>query len=207
MKDSKEYEKDLASIRVLMERSAKFISLSGLSGILAGLYALCGAAFAYYLIYYPYSPFGIRSHHVNEESVITKLLTTAVVVLVFSLGTGYLLSIRKAKKMGTSVWNRTSRQLTVNLLIPLAAGGLFILILISRGYFMMVAPSCLIFYGLALVNASQHTYEEVRYLGLIEIILGLVTALLPGYSLIFWATGFGILHIIYGAVMHYRYDT
>lgn len=207
MKEANEYEKDLASIRTLMERSVKFLSLSGLSGVLAGVYALTGAAIAYYMIYYPYFPFGFRFYYVNEEQVIGKLLTIALGVLFLSLGTGYLLSARKAKKAGQQVWNKSSRQLVINLLIPLVTGGLFILILLSRGYFIIVASACLIFYGLALINASRNTYEEVRYLGFLEIILGLASALLPGYGLIFWALGFGVLHIIYGAVMHYRYDT
>lgn len=207
MKEATEYEKDLASIRSLMERSAKFLSLSGLSGVLAGIYALIGASIAYYMIYYPYSPFGFRFYYVNEEQIIGKLLAIALGVLFLSLATGYLLSARKARKAGQDIWNKTSRQLVINLLIPLATGGLFILILLSRGYFMIVASACLIFYGLALINASRNTYEEVRYLGILEIILGLASALLPGYGLIFWALGFGVLHIIYGAVMHYRYDT
>lgn len=206
MKEIHEYEKDLASIRTMMERSLKFLSLSGLSGILAGIYALGGATIAYYMIYYPYSPFGFRFYYANEEQIIGKLLAIALVVLFLSLGTGYLLSVRKAKKTGVGIWNQTSLQLMTNLLIPLMTGGLFILILISHGYFIITASACLIFYGLALINASRHTYEEVRYLGFLEITLGLAAALLPGYGLIFWALGFGVLHIIYGAVMHYRYD-
>ena len=207
MKEISEYEKDLASIRTMMERSVKFISLSGLSGVMAGLYAMAGALAAYYLIYYPYSPFGFRFYYVNEEQVIGKLLFIASIVLILSIGTGYYLSFRKAKRLGISIYNTTSRQLLINMMIPLVTGGLFILILISRGYFVIVASACLIFYGLALINGSRNTYEEIRYLGFSEIILGLASALLPGYGLIFWALGFGVLHIVYGAVMHYRYDT
>lgn len=206
MKEIQEYEKDIASIRTMMERSVKFISLSGLSGVLAGIYALCGSAAAYYMIYYPYSPFGFRFYYVNEEEVIWKLLALATAVLVLSVGTGYLLSLRKAKRLGAGFWNTSSQQLMTNLMIPLVTGGLFILILLLRGYFIILAPSCLIFYGLALINASRHTFREVRYLGFTEIILGLVSAMLPGYGLIFWAVGFGVMHIIYGTVMYYRYD-
>ena len=206
MKEIPEYEKDLASIRTMMERSVKFLSLSGLAGVLAGIYAVIGASIAYWLVYYPYSPFGIRFFYVNEEQVIGKLLITAIIVLILSLGTGYVLSARKAKKLNVNIWNTTSRQLFMNLLVPLVTGGLFILILLSRGYFMIVASACLLFYGLALIMASRHTFEEVRYLGFCEIILGLASALLPGYGLVFWTVGFGILHIIYGSVMYYRYD-
>lgn len=206
MKEIPEYEKDLASIRTMMERSVKFISLSGLSGVLSGIYALAGALTAYFLIYYPYSPYGFQFYFLTQETVIVKLLATAVAVLVLSLGTGYGLSLQKAKKWGVPIWNITSRQLLMDLLIPLATGGLFLLILISWEYYIIVAPTCLVFYGLALINGSRNTYDEVKYLGLTEIALGLTSALLPGYSLLFWATGFGVMHIVYGTAMHYRYD-
>lgn len=117
------------------------------------------------------------------------------------------MSGRKAKRLGVSIWNKPSKDLLLNLAIPLATGGVMILILMLHGYFALVASTCLIFYGLALLMASHLTVNEIRYLGISEIVLGLVAALLPGYGLIFWAAGFGALHIIYGLVVHYRYDS
>ena len=204
-KDSN-YQQDLASIRQLMERSSKFISLSGLSGILAGTYALIGAAIAYYLIQYPLSITSYRQQSLQQSDVVFKLLLLAVVILVASLLTGYLLSLRKARQQGIKVWDVTSKRLAINLLIPLLTGGLFILILLYQGHYGVVAPACLIFYGLALINASANLYEEIRYLGYSEIALGLIAALLPGYGLLFWAIGFGALHIFYGALMFRKYD-
>lgn len=206
MKEINEFEKDLASIRTMMERSVKFLSLSGLSGVLAGVYALIGSAAAYTMIYYPSPPVGYASYAGNEETRITPLLLVASAVLILSIGTGCLFSWRKAKKSGTPIWNATSKQLLIDLLIPLCTGGLLILIFLSQGYFSLVAPSCLVFYGLALIQGGRHTYEEIRYLGVTEIILGLACANLPGYGLIFWATGFGIMHMVYGSVMYFRYD-
>lgn len=206
MKEISEYEKDIASIKSMMERSVKFVSLSGLSGILAGIYALAGAFAAYYLLYFPQAPAGFHFSYTDESATFTKLLVIAVLVLSASLLTGYALSLKKAKKLGTSIWNPASRQLLFDLFIPLAAGGLLIFILVLRGYFGIVAPAFLIFYGLALTNASRNTYSEVKYFGLSEIVLGLLAAMLPGYGLIFWALGFGVLHILYGFYMHSRYD-
>jgi hypothetical protein len=206
MKEIQEYEKDIASIRSIMERSVKFLSLSGLSGILAGVYALLGSVYVYYLVYYPYSPFGFRLYYVNEQQVIGYLLVTAATVLLLSVGTGYWLSVRKAKKLGLTVWNKTSKQLIIDLLIPLLTGGLFILILLNRGYYGVAVPACLVFYGLALIYASRNLFSEIRYLGFTEIAIGLVAAMLPGYGLIFWAFGFGLMHMVYGAIMYFRYD-
>ncbi len=206
MKQSQTYQKDIESIRQLMERSVKFLSLSGLSGILAGIYALIGAAVAYIIIYYPDSPLEYRRQSVNEFTIISKLLAIAMGVLVVSLITGYKLASGKAKKLGVKVWDTTSKRLTINLAVPLVAGGLFILILLSNGHYGVAAPACLVFYGLALMNASQNLFDEVRYLGYLEIVLGLIAAIIPGFGLFFWAMGFGVLHIIYGAVMFKRYD-
>jgi len=207
MKEIKEYEKDLASIRSIMERSVKFISLSGLSGVLSGIYALTGAAYAYSVIYYPLMPQDVNQFSIlDHPASIFRLEITAVLVLVASLSTGILLSHRKAVNNETSLWNAVSKQLLKDLLFPLGAGGLFILILLTREYYSLLAPASLLFYGLALIQSSRNTYHEVMYLGVTEIILGLATALLPGYGLIFWAIGFGAMHIIYGAVMYFRYD-
>ena len=200
MKQNQAYQKDIESIRKLMERSVKFISLSGLSGIMAGIYALIGAGIAYYLIDYQ------NSYSKGNFEILSTLIALAVIVFVSSIATGFLLSSKKAKKTGVEIWDSTSKRLVLNLSIPLAAGGLFILILLSHGDVGLIVPSCLIFYGLALINASPNLYEEVRFLGYLEIILGLVSAMIPDYGLFFWAIGFGVLHIVYGAVMYKRYD-
>jgi hypothetical protein len=206
MKEINEYEKDLASIRTMMERSVKFLSLSGVSGVLAGAIALIGSAAAYTIIYYPSHPLGNEYYADNEQTLITPLLLIASVVLILSIGTGCLFSWRKAKKTGTPIWNTTSKQLLTDLLIPLGTGGILILIFIGRGYFSLVVPTSLVFYGLALIQGGRSTYDEIRYLGLTEIVLGLACALFPGFGLVFWATGFGLMHMVYGTVMYFRYD-
>ena len=190
----------------MMERSVKFLSLSGLSGILSGLYALTGSLGVYLIIYYPFSPFGFRIRYIDENQVLLYLILIAVAVLILSLSTGYFLSLRKAKKLNVSIWNSASQQMFIDLFIPLASGGLLIIIMVIQGHYSIVAPACLVFYGLALVQASRSTYEEVKYLGLTEIVLGLGCAIFPGYGLIIWAIGFGVMHVIYGTLMHYRYD-
>lgn len=206
MKEIQEYEKDLASIRNMMEKSVKFISLSGLSGVLTGVYALTGATIAYFSFHYPQSPLDYRHYSVRGSEVVGKLLLLATIVLAASLLTGFALSNRKAKKHGLKLWNQASRRLVTNLAIPLVTGGLFILIILFNGYFGLAAPACLIFYGLALINASNNTFDEVRYLGFCEISLGLISAFVPGFGLLFWTLGFGVLHIVYGTIMYNKYD-
>lgn len=206
MDQNQTYQKDIESIRKLMERSVKFLSLSGLSGILSGVYALVGATIGYAILYNPKTPFDYANQSVKEITIVIQLLIVAVVVLAISLITGYALASRKAKKLGVKIWDSTSKRLVVNLAIPLVSGGVFILILLANGHFVIAAPACLVFYGLALINASQNLFDEFRYLGYCEIVLGLVCAIMPGFGLYFWAIGFGLLHIIYGALMFKKYD-
>jgi hypothetical protein len=205
MNQKADYEKDLASIRNLMEQSSKFISLSGMSGVLAGIYALAGATYTYFFLYRGNGLRTVAYYRENPQQLVT-LCAIAGAVLTLSLVTGWYLSFRKAQKAGTTVWNETSKRLVLNLAIPLFSGGIFTLLLLYRGYYGIIAPSCLVFYGLALINASNNLYEEVRYLGYTEIVLGLLAAFYPGYGLFFWGFGFGVLHIFYGALMYSRYD-
>lgn len=211
MKDE-EIQDQLTSIRSLMERSSKFISLSGLSGILAGIYALIGASIAYSMLY---TGTGSRTPYAEHHGIIKdilldtfvfRLMIVALIVLLASVASGVILSMRKAKRNGQQIWGATSRSLLFHMATPLISGGLLIFILLSRGFFGIVAPASLIFYGLALVGASNFTFKDVRYLGIFEIILGLVAGCLPGYGLLFWAIGFGLLHIIYGSIMYLKYD-
>ncbi len=212
----KDIQDELLSIRSMMERSSRFISLSGLSGVMAGIYALIGAGLAYYCIVEKIG-FGERFTRVTPpfdspyflnaiEFAARPLVIIAIGVLVASLVTGAILTKRKAKRKGQQAWGKTSRSLLFHLAVPLMAGGIFCLILLNRGFLGFIAPATLIFYGLALVSASNYTFGDVKYLGLLEIGLGLVAALLPGYGLLFWAIGFGVLHIIYGSIMYFKYD-
>ncbi|WP_207425832.1 hypothetical protein [Pedobacter sp. SYSU D00535] len=205
MKENDIYS-ELSSIRHLMERSTKFISLSGLSGILAGIYALIGAFIGYKMVYTPNSRMRFRDVYVNDPLVWWPLLLVALVILVLSLSTGLWLTVRQARKTGESAWNPVSRRLLLNMAVPLITGGLLILILLFRGYYGIVSSACLVFYGLALVAGSQYTFSDVKWLGLCEILLGLLAALLPGYGLLFWVIGFGVLHILYGSIMHFKYN-
>ncbi len=199
-------EKELSEIKAIMERSTRFISLSGLSGVMAGIYALIGAALSYFWVYYPNTPVEYRVAYVDDQQMVFKLVITGIIVLTLSVLTGFYLTKNKTKKNNTKLWSSTSKRFLLALFIPLLIGGLFILALISRGYMIIVAPATLLFYGLALLNASHFTLSDIKYLAYLEISLGIISAFFPGYGLIFWTLGFGILHIIYGIVMHFKYD-
>jgi len=195
-----QYLEDLKDIKDIMTRSSRFISLSGLSGVFAGVFALIGAYLAYQTVYYQQSYVDYRTAVIDLESVL-KLIGIATGVIVLSFVFGIYFTTKKAKEKRQKLWDRSTRLLLINLFIPLIAGGILCLMLLLKGYIGFVAPFTLIFYGLALVNASKYTLSQIKSLGLLEIALGLIATHYIGYGLIFWAIGFGVLHIIYGLVI------
>jgi hypothetical protein len=205
MKENDIYS-ELSTIRSLMERSTKFISLSGLSGIMAGIYALIGAFAGYRIVYGAEGGLENRLYALHNDTALIKLVVIALLVLAFSLATGVFLTIRQAQKKGEKSWNPVSRRLMTSLSIPLITGGLLILIMLYREQYETIASACLIFYGLGLVAGSNYTFSDVKWLGFCEIGLGLLAALVPGYGLVFWTIGFGLLHILYGSIMHFKYN-
>jgi len=200
------YIQDLADIKNMMERSSRFISLSGKSGIIAGSSAIIGAWAAWEALYNQANYFSEEIIHFLPQEVILKLFLIGLITLVSSLAAGMYLTQERAKKQGRTIWDETAKRLVINLAIPLAVGGVFLLILLSKGLVGIIAPGTLIFYGLALINASKYTVTDIRTLGFAEIIVGLLATYFIGYGLFFWAFGFGILHIIYGTWMYYKYE-
>ncbi|MBC35330.1 MAG: hypothetical protein CL663_04735 [Bacteroidetes bacterium] len=201
---------DLKEIKNLMERSTRFLSLSGLSSVVAGIIAIIGAGIAYFLILD--NGRIIYNEHFDvislEEGtrVIKLLIIDALLVLVFAFVFALYFSKRKAKRLNTKFWTKATKRVLYNFTIPLLAGGAFTLILIQQHNIHLVASSTLIFYGIALLNASNFTFSEIRYLGICEIIIGLLAGIFLYYGIFFWVIGFGILHIIYGALMYYKYE-
>ncbi len=189
--------KDIHEIKTLMNKSSRFISLSGLSGIMAGIYAITGAVIAY-LFLFPKKGEYLTLHSLNFKLLLVLLASIAVLSFV----TAYILTTKKAKKNNEKIWDETTKRLLIHFLIPLVTGGIYILIKLNSQHYGLTASLMLIFYGLALVNASKFTVGNIKYLGYAEIIAGLLCAALPGYGFWFWIIGFGVLHIIYGSFMY-----
>lgn len=203
--------RQISEIHQMMQRSSKFISLSGLSGISAGLAAIAGTAFAFFILDKGQLDAGMKEFPAMNSGmkIASRDLSIAVdgiIVLFVALATSIFFTTRKARRNGMKVWDGTTRRLLANLFLPLIAGGIFCLGLYYHGSGFLVPSATLVFYGLALIHASKYTFVEVRALGISETVLGLISLFLLRYSLFFWAAGFGLLHIIYGIMMYSRYE-
>ncbi len=205
----------LQDIKQMMERSSRFISLSGFSGIAAGSCALIGAwfarntineqAFAGKTLRSVYSD--VQNEKISICSLVEhKLFAIAVITFIAAFLSSFFFTYLRSTKTNTPLWGKTAKRLLINVMIPMLVGGAFILKLIGTGNYGLIAPGCLIFYGLALVNASKFTLVEIKYLGFGQLILGLLNLYFIGKGLYFWAAGFGILHIVYGIVMWFKYE-
>jgi hypothetical protein len=211
MENPNEQLEAIKDMRNLMERSSRFLSLSGLSGVAIGIFALMGLSLLYLKL--DLSPFntGFQEKMIAldgnyTDAIFQFLLLDALAILIASLVVGTWMSVNRSKKLNLPSWDPAAKRLVINLMIPLVAGGLLCLIFIQKGELAYLAPVTLLFYGLALVNASKYTVDEIRNLGIIEIGLGLIAFWHLDFALLFWGIGFGILHIIYGIFIHTKHQ-
>lgn len=222
MTEQEEQLSALTEMRDLMNKSSRFISMSGLSGVAAGAVGLVGVTLIYLLLgdFFLHLPFQVRdilnaqgrgeSYAVQPTptfGLIRDIVFIACVTLAGALLGAWYFTRRKAKKLGLSMWDDTAKRMTINLLIPLITGGGFALVLLAHGIIGLVPAITLAFYGTALINASKYTLNDIRYLGVIQIILSFVAAIFYEYSLVIWAIGFGLMHIIYGIVLYMKYES
>lgn len=198
---SEDYLKDISEIKNLMSKSSRFISLSGLSGVLAGIYALIGAAYAYWLVNN-----NSNGYLMLDGKIFQMVIFDLLLVGFLSIATAIFLTTRKAKKNGEKIWDATTRRLLLNFLIPLVSGAIYIIIILGHQKYGQTGALMLLFYGLALINSSKYTVGDIKYLGYTEVVLGLIAAMLPGYGFWFWVIGFGIMHIVYGTLMYFKHD-
>ena len=156
------------------------------------------------------SPYALNDSFILDsepsQSFYIFLFIVLLVVLVLSLAVGAVFAIKNARKKHLPIWDSAARRLLINLFIPLIAGGMFCLILFYHGNMHLILPSTLIFYGLALLNASKYTINDIRYLGILEVIVGLLATFFIDQAMLLWTIGFGMLHIVYGTAIYFKYE-
>jgi hypothetical protein len=210
MEKRMDYSDDIKTIKKIMEESSRFLSLSGLSGVFAGLSAVLGGIIAHFAILKYNTLFSDESFMSLSQGEIhtikVNLAADAVAVLIIALAGAFFFSFRKARRKGQKIWTPVSKRFLMSLIIPLIAGAFFIIILSTENQWQLIVPSMLIFYGLALISAGKFTYSEISYLGIAELVTGFGAAIIQGHAILFWIVGFGFLHIGYGLFMYRKYE-
>ncbi len=210
MENKSDYSEDIKAIKRIMEESSRFLSLSGLSGIFAGIAAIAGGCIANFIIlrnnsFFSTAPLiNLSANELNTMKI--QLIIDALIVLVLALAGSYYFSYRSARLKGKKIWTPVSRRLLISLLIPLITGAFFIVIFYAGSLWQLIVPSMLIFYGLALISAGKFTYNEVFYLGLTELITGFLATIFAELAIFLWIFGFGFLHLGYGLIMYRKYE-
>lgn len=199
------HQEDLMHIRSMMERSSRFISLSGLSGVFAGLSALVGGTYVYLRLKNLGIDYLTSENSYYDKDLVLEFFLVALIVLFFALTFGIYFTLQKSKKNNHPIWTSTTKNLVINLAIPLCVGFVFCLSLLIHNLFVFIAPVTLLFYGLALINAEKYTFSDIKYLGYLELILGMLSLFFLGKGLLFWIVGFGVLHILYGIILFKKY--
>lgn len=201
---------DIKHIRQMMEESSKFLSLSGLSGVAVGCFALLGAAIAHFWILdygtVKYDEYLKVLPGNYGRGIRLSMFLTAIFTLTGALLSAWYISFRKSRKLQIGFWSPSAKKMVTSLFVVLATGGIFSMILVFHGYFKMIAAVMLIFYGLALLNASKYSKHDIKSLAFTQIILGLIAALFINYGLLIWTLGFGFVHIVYGISMYLKYE-
>ena len=209
METNKDQLETLNEIKVLMQRSSRFVSLSGIAGIAAGAVAILGAVFIsifFHTGFFEQIP-GIMIQSKDQQSVnVTSLFVILFTVFMFALILTIYFSSRKAKSRNIIFWDSMAKRVFINFFIFLFTGGIFCMILIYYGIYFLIVSAMLTFYGLALINISKFTFNEIAQLGVIEICLGIIAAFVTVYPLLIWIIGFGILHVIYGIYVYLKYE-
>ena len=208
--ENKEALNTLHDIKNLMEKSTKFLSISGISSILVGIYACIGTGLAYFILEkqaFSDTFLNIPLLNVGTSYQLMLICLIALGVLTLSLFTAVTMSYRKAKKVSRNIFkDKSVHRLLWNFFLPLLTGGILCFSLIWHQHYGLTSSIMLIFYGLSLVNCSKYTYSDIRYLGYAEIVLGLIDSFVVSHALLFWVIGFGLLHIVAGIYFYYKVE-
>ena len=186
-----------------MEQVKSFFTLKGFSGILIGLYGLAMV----YLIDKLTSGVDSGIEMVSQLPLLFLQIAITVITLFFiliSLFTLWIRARRKAKSKEKKLWNTTNKKIRLHSLFTLLVLIVVIIFIANRGYYSLVTPLSLFFYGLFLLNLSWITSKRLAFMSIGEILLAVAAYFIYDKEMIFLALGFGLMHIIYGTATFFR---
>ena len=200
--ENKEALNTLHEIKELMEKSSRFQSINGWSIIIIGLLASVVSAGACTLLLphegLSWMPEGWNGLLINSPYRTLIASACAVALLVVSFAVVCFGSYRLMKRQGDFVFGKTIRRPLFHFSVPMVVGGLLCVAMLLQGHYGLTSTFMLVFYGLALLNASHYTSRSIALLGYCELVLGVVDCFVVSHAILFWFLGFGLLHIVFG---------
>lgn len=188
----------LNEIRDMMAKSSKVLSLSGTSSVFVGVFAIIASYIANCIL---------ENASLAQSEKTIALLSEGALLLCICITTVFLFSKKKANKNNMAFrLDQTTKQMLWHFALPLMVGGILCLALVMNAFYGLTSSMMLIFYGLALYNASSYTYSNAKFLGYANIILGLIDCATGNHAILFWALGFGVCHIIYGIFFYFKHE-
>ena len=181
-----------------MQQNSSYFSLSGLSGILVGIYGLLTV----YMVHMLTSTYGDGFDGSSQLPIALLeigILVLAVVMILVALITLRIRAKRSAKKHNEKLWSPFSKKLRFHTLILLLLFIVILAVVANKGYYSIITPLMLLLYGIFLLNLSR-LVGRLRYLAFAELILATIAYFIYDKELLFLGLGFGIFHIIYGIV-------
>lgn len=175
-------------IRDTMERSSSFTAVPGYGGILMGMTAIGAAYFA-----------SIRAE-------LHEWLSVWLVEAGLAFAIGLLAMWQKSRIIGTSLVSTPGKKFALGFAPPLIAGGVVTLGLFRYGQFEIMMPVWMLCYGASVVCGGAFSVRIVPVMGWCFMALGAIALVLPStYGDLMMAASFGILHIVFGAVIARKY--
>lgn len=205
-----EVKQTLDDIREMMSKSSRFQAISGWSIIVIGLLAGIASLMAAAVIGVADVPFFDNLQRYSTLNTPLKIRIAALIALILftvCLLIVFVFAIVKSKRHNLPfAFDKRMRQMLLDFLIPLIAGGLFSMAMVMQQHYGLTSSIMLMFYGLALINCSHYTYPILRWLGYTELLIGIIDCFTMSHALLFWFLGFSVAHILFGIIYVLMFD-
>ena len=175
-------------IREMMERSSSFTAVPGYGGMLMGATAVVAAY--------------IASQQIYLRDWLIVWLTEACLAAAI----GILAMWQKSRIAGESLMSAPARKFAFGFAAPLVSGIAVTLGLWRNEHYEVMAPVWMLSYGAAVVTGGAFSVRAVPVMGWAFIAFGAASFALPAaYGNYMMLASFGILHIVFGAIIARKY--
>ena len=176
---------NLRFIRETMERAGSFTAVPGWGGIAMGISAIIAAVLA------------------GKEQDPALWLRVWIIELIVAMLLASATMTLKARRARTSLFMGPARRFAMAFAPPVMVGGVLTWALAWREQFELLPAVWLLLYGAGIIAGGMYSVRVVPIMGGLFFMLGLLALFLPGNLLL--ALGFGVLHIVFGSIIAWRY--